>query len=72
MKTARFERRIRHLRDGLFNKLNAIRIRRWAKRYNVHAGTRQILRGGVWIDKENRLYNCMGQRIGKIQWEESY
>lgn len=72
MKTARFERRIIHMRNELLNTLNRIRISYWAKKYNVHVGTRRILKGGVWIDRENYLYNCMGQRIGKIQWEESY
>lgn len=72
MKTARFKKRTRRFWIDIRNLLNDIRIKRYAKANNVHAGTKQILKGGVWIDKENNLYNCMGNRIGKIQWEESY
>ena len=71
MKTVRFKRNLKETRRRFKNWLNDIRIKRWAKTNDVHAGTRQILTGGVWIDKENNIYNCMGRRIGKIQWEES-
>lgn len=71
MKTARFERHFAESKRGIRNWLNDVRIKRWAKANDIHKGTKQILKGGVWIDKEDNLYNCMGKRIGKIQWEES-
>lgn len=33
---------------------------------NESAGRRRALLGGVWVDKEGNLYNCLAQRIGKL------
>ena len=36
----------------------------------LHHGLRKILRGGVWIDKEDNLYDVTGRCIGKLVWDE--
>ena len=54
------------------NFMNDIRIKYWAKKNNIHKGTKRILKGGVWIDNDNRIYNCMGQCIGKVNFYRGY
>ena len=37
------------------------------KELNMKAGRKPFLTGGVWIDNEDRMYNCLGKCIGKWQ-----
>ena len=59
-------------RENIFNRirnwLNGRRIQRYAKLFNIHEGTTQILKYGVWEDSEHNVYNCMGDKVGKIIW----
>ena len=35
-----------------------------------HKGTNRILVGGVWEDDNNNIYNCHGEKVGKVFWED--
>ena len=56
----------------IHNLVNTYRIKRYAEKYNIHEGQKQILIGGVWIDKDNKIYNCMGNHIGEIKFNEGF
>lgn len=55
---------------SIWNFIISIRIKLWAYWNDVHRGTKRILIGGVWIDDNNNLYNCLGKKIGKIDWNK--
>lgn len=54
------------------NFMNDIRIGRWAKKNDIHKGQKQILMGGVWIDSDNKIYNCLGNCVGEIKFNEGF
>lgn len=45
-----------------------IRISCLAKKTVPFVGTKRILTGGVWEDRNHNIYNCLGQKVGKIEW----
>lgn len=60
---------------NVFQKLR-IRIRNWfisrkrkknGNTINKAFGRRPFLTGGVWIDDDEFMYNCMGKCIGKFE-----
>ena len=69
MLTSRFDNK-HH--GSIFNKIrnwmNGNRIKRYADKLHIHEGTTQILKYGVWEDSEHNIYNCMGEKVGKIIW----
>ena len=72
MKWAKISPWTRFWRFTVPNFVNDIRIRHWAKKNDIHKGTKQILTGGVWIDSDNKIYNCMGTCIGEINFYGEY
>lgn len=54
------------------NFVNQYRIKRYAEKYNVHKGQKQILTRGVWIDSDNKIYNCMGDCVGEIIFNKGF
>lgn len=38
----------------------------------THEGTKRILAGGVWEDDDNNIYNCYGEKVGKVTWEDGF
>ena len=60
---------------NVFQRLR-IRIQNWfirrrkrknGKAINEAAGRKPFLTGGVWIDENKIMYNCMGKCIGKFE-----
>ena len=54
------------------NLMNDYRIKRWAEKENIHDGQKQILKGGIWIDGDNKIYNCLGKCVGEIKFNEDF
>ncbi len=54
------------------NIMNDYRMKRLAETEKIHEGQRQILKGGVWIDSNNKIYNCVGNCVGEISFNEGY
>lgn len=63
---------------NIFQRL-ALRVKMWiyhrrkmkeGKAINEAAHRTRALTGGVWMDNDGYLYNCLGQRIGKLISDE--
>lgn len=54
----------------IHNSLNHIR---WSLVCDdLNRGRKRILRGGTWIDEDGNLYNCRGDHVGKVEWNEEW
>lgn len=39
---------------------------------DLNCGRKRILRGGVWVDKDNNIYNVRGDCVGKVEFNEGF
>lgn len=60
----------RKIRMYIHNTWNHIRWRLVCDDLNY--GRKRILRGGIWIDEDNNVYNVRGDHVGWIEWNERF